>query len=92
MAIAIEVGTPYGVPFTYHRIRTLQIYYPEQCVDVSVASYASKEHRENDAQPIEAQARFTFEELGVEPDGEVTRAAVYDRLRVTAPFEGASDA
>lgn len=92
MSLIKPVPTPIGIEFEYHRIRTLMVYYNEQCVDVFVTSYVSEEHRRSDAHGLDSEQRFTFEELGAAGDEEISRPVVYAALKRSEAFRGAADA
>ena len=111
MALDKTIATPIGVPARYHRIIGQEVSYlrePEVpgckgSVYVRIASFASKDARDSNADPLaNLTVRIRF---GAEVEGEIkgvpilaiqsdepTRAQIYEALVRTPAFEGAIEA
>ena len=53
MAIIKELDTKFGLQASYHRITAFNISYTRKTIVLCVATYLSKEARENNSEPIE---------------------------------------
>lgn len=94
MALLKEIDTPFGVKASYWKIGQVNEVFMEGQVgyDIIVFPYATKEARDNGAQPFSspAQLRLTDDMEGYKAD--MTRDDVYTWLKTLPAFEGAQDA
>lgn len=90
MAIIKPVPTDFGIDAEYHRIAGFQIYYTEECLDVTLHTYVGEDARRTGKQPLGsiASLRLTFAELG---GPEVTRAKIYKALALRPEWAGATE-
>lgn len=91
MALSLPIPSDYGVDATYHRIAAAQINWHDQACTLVLFSYVSKAAREAGLQPLGTlNLTFSGAEFDFEHD-EITRAALYDKLKERAEWTAATD-
>lgn len=90
MALIKNIDTNFGVTANYTNIQTVQTYFKDGALDVTLLIYLDEAARKAGKQPIAAcpPIRFTLEQLGT---SEPTRAAVYKAIKTLPDWSDAKD-
>lgn len=92
MALSVVYQLPSGVTAGYHRIKYVQLYYPDNLVDVQLVSYLDQAARVAGQDPVGLiETRFTFAELGLAAGAEPTRIDLYTAVTARAATAGEGD-
>lgn len=89
MALCMKIPTPYMVDATYSCIQTVQVYYANACLDVTLLCFLDEGAHKNKAAPLTTWAyRFTFEEVGAD---DPTRKQIYEACKRLPFWADAND-